>query len=61
MPSFAPEQWRALSPYLDKALELSPEQRPAWLESLRSENPSVATDLQTLLVERDAVGEEEFL
>ena len=61
MPSFAPEQWRALSPYLDKALELSPEQRPAWLESLRSENPSVATDLQTLLVERDTVGEEEFL
>ena len=58
MPPFDPEQWRALGPYLDKALEISPEQRTGWLEALRSENPAVAMDLQTLLMERDAVGDE---
>jgi len=61
MPAFAPEQWRALSPYLDKALEIPTEERAAWLELLREENPSLATDLQTLLKEHDALGEEEFL
>src|SRR5215831_354941 len=61
MPGFAPEQWRALSAYLDKALELSPEDRAAWLEQLREENPALATDLQTLLREHDALGAEGFL
>ncbi len=61
MPAFAPEQWRALSPYLDKALEISPEERAAWLELIREKNPALATDLQTLLKEHDALGEEEFL
>src|SRR5215467_5521216 len=61
MPAFAPEQWRALSPYLDKALEIPTEERAAWLDLLREENPSLATDLQTLLKEHDALGEEEFL
>ena len=61
MPPFDPEQWRALGPYLDKALEISPEQRTGWLEALRSENPAVAMDLQTLLMERDAVGDEEWV
>src|SRR6516164_2768809 len=61
MPAFAPEQWRALSPYLDEALEIAPEKRAAWLETLREENPSLATDLQALLTEHDALGEDEFL
>ena len=61
MPAFAPERWRILSPYLDKALEIPPEERPAWLEVLRKENPSLATDLQTLLKEQEALGKEEFL
>jgi len=61
MPAFAPEQWRALSPYLDKALDIPPEERPAWLELLRKENPSLAKDLQTLLKEHEAVGNEGFL
>ena len=61
MPAFAPEQWRALSPYLDEALEIAPEKRAAWLETLREENPSLATDLQALLTEHDALAEDEFL
>src|SRR5215813_5583590 len=61
MPAFAPEQWRALSPYLDKALEIPTEERAAWLDLLREENPSLATDLQALLKEHDALGDEGFL
>src|SRR6516162_8326213 len=61
MPALGPEQWRVLSPYLDKALEISPEQRAAWLELLRDENPTLAADLQTLLKEHHALGDEGFL
>src|SRR5215831_17511242 len=61
MPALGPDRWRALSPYLDHALEISPEERAAWLELLREENPSLATDLQTLLKEHDALGGEGFL
>src|SRR5215472_10237857 len=61
MPAFAPERWRVLSPYLDKALEIPPDERLAWLEVIRKENPSLATDLQTLLKEQAALGKEEFL
>ena len=61
MPSFAAEQWRVLSPYLDKALEIPPEERAAWLQLLRETNPSIATDLQTLLEEHDALDDEGFL
>ncbi len=61
MPAFDTEQWRVLSPYLDQALDISPENRAAWLESLREQNPSLATDLQTLLNEHDALGGEGFL
>jgi tetratricopeptide (TPR) repeat protein len=61
MPALSPDQWRALSPYLDQALEIPPEKRSAWLELLREKNPVLATELQTLLNEHDALGEEAFL
>jgi len=61
MPAFAPEQWRVLSPYLDRALEISPQERGAWLETLRSQDPSLANDLQALLQEHEALGDEAFL
>ena len=50
-----------LSPYLDRALEISPQERGAWLETLRSQDPSLANDLQALLQEHEALGDEEFL
>src|SRR5216684_4410384 len=61
MSAFGPEQWRSLSPYLDKVLEISPNDRATWLEMLRQQNPSVATDLQILLKEYQALVDEGFL
>src|SRR6266849_6752690 len=61
MPALEPGQWQALSPYLDEALELAPERLAAWLESIREQNPSLASDLHTLLKEHEALGNEGFL
>jgi serine/threonine-protein kinase len=61
MPAFGPDHWRTLSPYLEQALDISPEKRAAWLESIREQNPALATDLETLLREHYALGEEGFL
>src|SRR5262249_32325891 len=56
-----PDRWRALSPYLDQALEMSPQERAAWLESIRKDKPALATDLQILLREHQALSDEKFL
>jgi len=61
MRAFSPDQWRVLSPYLDQALDIAPEERAAWLGSIRAQNPVLATDLQTLLQEHGALGDEGFL
>jgi len=61
MPALGPDQWRALSPYLDHALEISPEERAAWLELLYKENPGLAAHLKMLLQEHDALANESFL
>jgi len=37
-----PDLWRTLSPYLDEALDLAPEQRERWLESLQEKDPGAA-------------------
>jgi hypothetical protein len=44
-----PERWRALSPLLDRALDLPPEARASWLEELRANAPEDAADLAALL------------
>lgn len=49
MSTLSPDQWQALSPYLDRALSLSREERARWLEALRAENPVLAGQLQQLL------------
>jgi len=61
MSTLSPEQWRALSPYLDKALSLSGEARKAWLEALRLEDPSVAKQVAALLVDHDSAEQNRFL
>ena len=43
------ERWQILGPLLDRALELSPEARGAWLEELRTHSPSLASEIATLL------------
>src|SRR5262249_37950214 len=61
MPAFSPEQWQALSPYLDQALEIPEGERAAWLDTLRKQNPLLAANLQTLLKEHLALDEQGFL
>ena len=61
MSKLSPEQWQALSPYLDRALELADDGLSAWLAALRSENPALASQLEMLLDEHRALNEEGFL
>src|SRR5687767_13519910 len=55
------ERWLAVSPHLDRALDLSPSERTAWFRSLRAEDPALAADLEALLEERDALSRASFL
>src|SRR5437879_6215471 len=61
MSTLSPDQWSALSPYLDKALTLSGEERTHWLKALGAENPDLARQLQELLSEHQAAQQEAFL
>ncbi len=61
MPFPSPERWRAISPYLDRALELSHEQRLAWLASLRAEDTTLAADVEALIEQRSVLSQEGFL
>jgi serine/threonine-protein kinase len=57
----SPERWRAVGPYLDRALELEGEERDAFLAALRIEDAAVAADLERLLRSDDAAREQGFL
>jgi serine/threonine protein kinase len=61
MSKFSPDQWQALSPRLDEALEMTDDERSSWLSSLRSENPSLAYQLEILLREHRELSEQGFL
>src|SRR5262249_23757946 len=56
-----PDRWRTLSPHLDAALEIDPEQRPAWLAALGQSEPDVVADLKVLLAGCDAIKDSGFL
>src|SRR6266702_105421 len=51
MSKLSPDQWQALSPRLDEALEMTDDERSSWLSSLQSENPTLAYQLEILLRE----------
>ena len=55
------ERWHALSPHLDRALDLDDGQRTAWLASLRAEDETLAADLETLLGRHQALQGAGFL
>jgi serine/threonine protein kinase/tetratricopeptide (TPR) repeat protein len=55
------DRWRALSPYLDEALELPTADRAAWLASIFARDTGLAVDLQALLAEHDRVHASRFL
>jgi eukaryotic-like serine/threonine-protein kinase len=61
MPQGNPEQWRALSPYIDEALTLSGEAQIAWLEALRAKDTEIARQVEALLEEHRAAQQEGFL
>ena len=61
MSILSPEQWHALGPHLDEALEMSEKERSIWLSSLRAQDPALAEQLEMLLQEHCAVTEKGFL
>jgi serine/threonine protein kinase/tetratricopeptide (TPR) repeat protein len=61
MPPISPERWRILSPYLDEALDIAADRRPAWLASLEVRDAALATDLRAMLAEHDVVHQAGFM
>jgi serine/threonine-protein kinase len=61
MSTLSPEQWQALSPYLDEALGMTDEERSAWLSVLRIEDQGLAAQLEVLFHEHRALAEKGFL
>jgi len=61
MSKLSPDQWQALSPHLDEALEMTDDERSTWLSSLQRENPTLAYQLEILLREHRLLSEEGFL
>jgi serine/threonine protein kinase len=55
------DRWQKISPLLDRALSLSGTDRAAWIESLRTEDPELASQLQALLNEHSVLAREGFL
>jgi serine/threonine protein kinase len=53
--------WKAVSPYLDQALELAPEDRSAWLRSIRERDPAAASAIEAALDEHHRLEQEQFL
>jgi serine/threonine protein kinase len=61
MPTLSPDEWLAISPYLDQALAMSDDERAAWLRSLGERNPTLLAQLTDLLEEHQVLSEEGFL
>jgi serine/threonine protein kinase/Tol biopolymer transport system component len=61
MSKLSPDQWQALSPHLDEALEMTGDERAIWLSSFQGENPTLAYQLEVLLREHRILSEEGFL
>jgi tetratricopeptide (TPR) repeat protein len=61
MSTLTPDQWQALSPYLDQALAMTDDERAPWLSSLGAQDPALAAQLAALLVEHRVLAQEGFL
>ncbi len=61
MSTLRPDQWQALSPYLDQALAMTDDERTAWLSSLAERDPALAAQVRTLLDEHRILAQEGFL
>jgi hypothetical protein len=61
MATLNPDQWQVLSPYLDRALAMTSDERAAWLRSMGEQNPALAAQLVELLDEHRVLAQEGFL
>jgi serine/threonine-protein kinase len=61
MSKLSPDQWLALSPRLDEALEMTDDERSTWFSRLRAEDPTLAGQLEILLEEHRVLTQEGFL
>jgi serine/threonine protein kinase len=61
MPTLSPNEWQAISPYLDQALAMSEDERAAWLRALAEQNPTLVAQLTKLLEEHRVLSQEGFL
>jgi serine/threonine protein kinase len=61
MSTLSPDQWQALSPYLDQALGMTDDERATWLSSLGEQDPALADQLAALLDEHRMLAQEGFL
>ena len=61
MSTLTGDRWRAISPLLDEALDLSADARRSWLARLRAKDASLAADVESLLGDRDALESSNFL
>jgi eukaryotic-like serine/threonine-protein kinase len=55
------DRWQAVSSCLDRAFEMTDDERSAWLTSLYAEDPGLAAEVEALLEEHRALGREGFL
>jgi eukaryotic-like serine/threonine-protein kinase len=53
--------WGAIAPYVDRALEMTPEERAAWLTQLAAVAPQLARAVRDFLAENDALERASFL
>jgi hypothetical protein len=61
MGALDPDRWREIGSYLDQALALEKEGRTAWLASLPACRPDLGEVLCELLIQHEALVEEQFL
>jgi serine/threonine-protein kinase len=54
-------RWRMLSPLLDQVLDLAGDERAQWLARLRADDPNLAAEVEAMLAEAGAAGDERFL
>ena len=61
MPTQNLDQWWAISPYLDEALDMTESERSAWLSTLEAKNSRLARQLKALLAEHHSLSAGKFL
>ena len=61
MAPISPERWRALSPYLDQALDVPTAERAAWLAAITARDAGLGSELRAMLAQHDVADTDGFL